>query len=438
MVKFPFEIFPSQIADSFQELAEEYSIPPDYLGSTALFTIAALSGNMYTTELNGSIKNILYSMLVGPSGTGKTPAYNLLCSNITGALDAELFDRWKMEMKDWQDKKEDHRIAKAAFKDPLPRRRIRMATSGTMEGIMNHAMHSVAGFGMYYDEGGKMLGSPNQYKRDTSSIDFWNETWNGNAFNDLRADGDKERFVSGTSISVMIGMQTDRVDKYFTSDSVESGLPFRFLITISARQPLQENIDHFNRDRRKPCEFWVDLVRKLYWRGATEFFKDDAPYIVPFTEPAKSAYNVLSQKLIRESNMQQESAKKDGSVALMMKYDSKLYSYVGRFLLLLSILDDPNQPVITADHVRRAEMLYRYYRGHAQKLFNIMQDDDLSEKERQLLSALPDDEPFDRQVILQACAGLNVSEKYFDTCFRRKFRNGFLKRVSKGIYMKDT
>jgi Protein of unknown function (DUF3987) len=435
-LKFPFEIFSRSIADSFQELADEYSLPPDYLGSTALFTLSALSGNMYQTELNGSIKNIIYSMLVGPTGTGKTPAYTHLCSNITGPLDAELFERHKREMKEWTDKKEEHRVAKTAFKDPVPRRRIRMATSGTMEGIMNHAMHSTAGFGMYYDEGGKMLGSPNAYKRDTSSIDFWNETWNGQPFNDLRADTEKERFVGGTSISVLIGMQTDRVEKYFTADSIESGLPFRFLITVSERQLLQENVDHFNLLRRKPCEDWVALVRKLYWKGATEFFKDTVPYSIPFTDSAKAAYNDFSRRLIQESNRQQIGQKKDGITSLMMKYDSKLYSYVGRFLLILAIMDDQNTPAITIEHVRKSELLYRYYRSQAQKLFTIMQDDDLSENERLLLDSLPDEE-FCTEDIVHACEAIDLSEKFFYTAFRRKLRNGFVKRVSRGVYIKD-
>lgn len=436
---FPFEVFKPEIAASFKELAEEYSIPADFLGSTAIFTVAALSGNMYQTELNGSIKNIIYSMLVGQSGSGKSPSYDLLCGNIIGQLNAKLWDYWEQHMKDWREKREFARAAKppVAFVEPQPVRRLRMSTGGTMEGIMSHAMSSPAGFGLYYDEGGEMLGSPNQYKKETSSVDFWNKMWNGHSFNDVRADKERERFVPATSISALIGMQTDRVEKYFTADTIESGLPFRFLITTSEVLPLKEDIDHFAGERRKACFQWRNLVTNLYEKGAYDYFKDSAPHIIPFTEDARYAFNKLSTNLIRTSNKLRLSQKKGEASALMVKYETKLYAYAGRFLIVLAIMDDYQNPVITADHVAKSQLLYNYYHSQASILFSSMVDDDLNDTERMLLDSLPDEGTFGKPEILTACAGLDVSPKYFDTVFRRKLKHGFLKRVSRGIYQKD-
>lgn len=436
---FPFEIFHPDIAESFKDLADEYSIPPDYLGSTALFTIAALSGNMYQTELNGSIKNIIYTMLVGPSGTGKTPSFDHLCGNIVGPLNAELWSTWDTAMQEWREKKEFARAAKppAPFADPAPIRKLRISTGGTMEGIMNHAMYSPAGFGLYYDEGGEMMGSPNQYKKETSSIDFWNKMWNGQAFMEVRADKERERFVSSTSISAMVGMQTDRVPKYFTGDIVDSGLPFRFLITVSDAITLKEDIDHFDTERRKPCAMWRNLVTNLFWKGANNYYKDDRPYTIPFTADARAAYNKLSARLIRASNKLRMGQKRGDTSALMVNYESKLFAYAGRFLIQLAIMDNYVDPVITADHVHKSELLCTYYHNQANMLFSGMQDDGLNDIERNLYESLPDDMEFGREDIAKACAGLNISIQYFDTVFRRKYKHGFLKRLNRGIYMKD-
>lgn len=436
---FPFEIFHPDIAESFRDLAEEYSIPPDFLGSTAIFTIAALSGNMYQTELNGAIKNIIYSMLVGQSGTGKTPSFDLLCGNIIAPLNASMWEHWDVNMKDWREKKECCRAAKppVAFTDPMPIRKLRISTGGTMEGIMSHAMSSPAGFGLYYDEGGEMMGSPNQYKKETSSVDFWNKMWNGQSFNEVRADKERERFVPATSISALVGMQTDRVHKYFTTDIVDSGLPFRFLITTSDIIPLKENIDHFDLDRRKPCGRWRSLVTNLFDKGANNYFKDDKPITIPFTAEAKAAYNKLSSKLIRSSNKLRLSQKKGDASALMVNYETKLFAYAGRFLIQLAVMDNYVEPVITAEHVRKSELLYDFYHGQGRLLFSSLEDDDLSESERLLLESLPDDVEFGREEILLACTGLNFNPRFFEIAFRRKYRNGFIKRVSRGIYLKD-
>lgn len=436
---FPFEIFHPDVAESFQELAEEYSIPPDYLGSTALFTVAALSGNMYQTELNGAIKNIIYSMLVGQSGTGKTPSFDLLCGNIIAPLNADMWSRWEDAMRDWREKKEYAKAAKppVAFTDPAPVRKLRMSTGGTMEGIMSHAMSSPAGFGLYYDEGGEMMGSPNQYKKETSSVDFWNKMWNGQSFNEVRADKERERFVPATSISALVGMQTDRVHKYFTTDIVDSGLPFRFLITMSDVIPLKEDIDHFALDRRKPCFAWRNLVANLFNKGVNNFFKDDQPTTISFTQEARIAYNKLSSSLIKSSNKLRLSQKKGDTSGLMVNYETKLFAYAGRFLIQLAIMDNYVEPIIRAEHVEKSALLYKYYRAQADMLFSGLVDDDLNETERLLLDSLPDDIEFGREDIDKACLGLKLSVQYFDTVFRRKYKHGFLKRLNRGIYLKD-
>lgn len=436
---FPFEVFQPEISDSFRDLAQEYSIPPDFLGSTALFTIAALSGNMYQTELNGSIKNIIYSMLVGQSGTGKTPAFDLLCGNIVAPLNKELWSQWESAMQDWREKKEYAKAAKpaVAFTEAQPIRRLRILTGGTMEGIMSHAMSSPAGFGIYYDEGGEMLGSPNQYKKETSSVDFWNKMWNGQSFNEVRADKERERFVAETSISTLIGMQTDRIARYFTSDIVDSGLPHRFLITLSEVMPLREDIDHFNTDKRKPCFQWRNLVTNLFNRGANNYFKDDKPYIIPFTTEAKAAYNQLSSDLIKSSNKLRMNQVKGDASGLMVNYETKLYAYAARFLIVLAIIDNYAEPVITAEHVSKSRLLYNYYRTQAQILFSGLVDDGLNENERLLLDSLPDDVAFGKEEILLACHGLNFSPKFFENAFRRRLSKGYIKRISRGIYMKD-
>jgi hypothetical protein len=434
---FPFEVMGGELSENFKELANQYSIPADFLGTTAIFTIAALAGNMYTTELNGSIKNIIYAMLVGPSGLGKSPAYNILIGDIVKQKEKELFERFETSIKEWFAKKEDAKNSKQVFNETKPRRRIRTASGGTVEGIMKHAMYTHAGFGLYYDEGGKMLGSPNAYKKENSSVDFWNEMWNGNPYNDLRADDERERFINATSISVICGMQSDRVSNHFNKDSFDSGLPARFIITSSDYIPLNENVNHFSQKRR-PCDGWIDRVEYLFNRGAYNYFSDDQAYNIPFAEGTPELYNAKSQQFVKESNANRLSIKAGDVSSLMITYDVKLYAYFGRFMVILAIMEDVRYPVIKEHHILGAEKLYRYYRRQAERLFTNMMSQqltDLNENERLLLDELPDN--FETKDAYEICDKLKFTHEYFNMTFKRKYSQGYIKKVKRGYYEKE-
>lgn len=433
---FPFEIFKPAIADSFHKLAEQKSIPLDYMGTAALFTISALSGNMYTTELNGEIKNILYCMLIGDSGLGKTPAFNHLCMNIVQYEHQERYFDYREALKKWKTDQRNAMNKKHDFNVPQPSFHHRISSGGTMEGLMGNAMRSRCGFGMYYDEGSKMMNSPNAYKKDTGSSDFWNEVWNGNPFVDLRANEEDTRLIPATSISTLIGMQSDRVEKIFTKDNIQSGLSSRFLITQSDHFNLNEHVDHFDRNKNKVSPHWEETVLTLFKRGY-HFSKDTVPYCIPFTNGAKEAYNALSNKLIKESNINSSSVVYGDHTKIMQSYDSKLYQYVGRFCSILSIMGDYNSPVINETCVEQAELLYRYYRSQAERLFRKISGEingDLTMNERNLLDLLPDE--FTTRQAHEACEKLKLSHSFFDMVYIRKYKKDYLKRKEKGIYVK--
>lgn len=432
---FPMDVFPENIAHSFKQLAEHYSLPLDFMGTTALYTIAGLGGNMYTTELNGQIKLIVYAMLVGPSGVGKSPPYDKLCGDIVAPLEAYQYDQYRYAITKWNTDKDIAKSSRQPHEDPKPIRPIRTAKGGTVEGFMKHSESSPAGMALYYDEGGKMLNSPNAFKKDTGSTDFWNETWNGKSYNELRANSELERFASNTSISVLAGMQTDRISKYFNSEAFVSGLPQRFLLTKSDYIPLNENIDHFDTNKREVCPEWAEIVKALFNRGLLYTKKNTT--IIKFTNAAKNAYNQLSSKLLRESNANRAAIRAGDVSQTMAQYDSKLQQYVGRFMMILAIIDDCYAPTITVDHIHNAERLYRFYRKQAEHIFTALNAEDqtqLTSNEIKLLDNLPNQ--FTSKEAAQICEALKMSDRFFQVAFPRKLSKGWIKKTGPGQYQK--
>lgn len=103
--QFPFEVFPKGIGDSMLGLSEQTNIPADYLGVCALHAVAALSGNIYIGKINGGVKPIIYAMLIGPSGVGKSPAYKYICGSIIDSLRSSLADKYKADYAAWKERK---------------------------------------------------------------------------------------------------------------------------------------------------------------------------------------------------------------------------------------------------------------------------------------------------------------------------------------------
>ncbi len=166
---FPLEIFEPIVAQSFQDLAKEYSLPVDYIALSALWAVASLSGNMHTTELNGEMKSILYCMMVGPSSIGKTKAYDLVFGDIIEPLADRLYKEYITKEKDWEVERMRAKANNTVYTEPRPVRIIRSASGATLEAITKYASTNHAGFGVYFDEG-KKLYQGGSYAKDNNSF----------------------------------------------------------------------------------------------------------------------------------------------------------------------------------------------------------------------------------------------------------------------------
>lgn len=437
---FPLDIFGEDIANSFQEIAEYHSIPIDYLASTALWTISSLSGNMYQVpELPTKI--ILYILLLGPSSLGKSVAYRTLCEDIIRKSEVQLYTEFEQKLADWNERQDLYKKSKdekAQPPGPMPKRKIRIVTSATTEAIIHYATFNPAGFGMYFDEG-KTMYSGGAYKKENNSVDFWNKAWNGDIFNELRVDHMRERFVENPAISVLAGMQTDRIEEMFSKDTRESGLINRFLFTSSDYITLNENVDFFGEKKTVSPE-WADIVTRLYRKGCEFFIEEDSPFNpvkkILLTPDAKTQFNKTASELTAKANDLIRSLKEGDGRKSIVAYWGKLFAYFKRLMPIIAIMRDPDHPEIDLQVVQDAERIYQYYRDQAKHILAgiISQEQtDLNENELRLYNMLPD--KFTASEAEQIAEAMKFSRSYFHTAYRRKYGRGFL-RKAEGYYFK--
>lgn len=433
---FPWDVFTPEFYQSCKAISASFNIPLPYLGSQALFTIASLSGNMYRADINGGVKPIIYLAKIGPSSVGKTPPYHKLCGDIIGPLRVENEIKHKELVKQYEQRKRDAHRAKLDFDEDPPHKRIRIIEGGTVEAIAKHSITSPAGFGVVYDEGARMFGDATAYNKNTSAIDFWNEMFNGKSIELVRVDSDRERFIQNAGVSVDIGLQSDRLEKYFDEDTVQSGLLNRFLVVESDYIQLNENVDFFSRSAA-PCEDWRRLVIYLFNKGLT--FDPQEPVKVPFTDKAQALINQLGARMVRMSNEVIKTLKSGDASKYITAYRGKIFAYMPRLALVLAITENARQPIIDERHVQGAEALCEYYLQNATRLLRRLYESSstgLTENERWLFDALPGEFTTDQANLI--AEGLGLSDKFFNMAYLRKFQKGYIRKVGRGKYEKNT
>lgn len=432
---FPKQVFPDEIAQNFTQIASEENIPVQYLFSTALYTVGALSGNMFYFKVKGKRRTpIIYSSLVGPSSVGKSPSFDIVCSNIIAPLRHYDQEQLQLDIQDWRNRRNEAKAAKQDFDEPQPRVKIRMIEEATQEALIKYAEFCPAGFGVYYDEGAQLFTGINKYKADSKSDDFWNTNFNGKIFQQIRVDGDRERYVKHPAISIMMGLQPSRLADYFKRESIDSGLFNRFLFTMSDYIQLKTDVD-ISVPSHHPCEEWASIVKHLYKRGTT--FLPDQSIEITLEATAFNALNKYASDLSKFTNGKMSTLEKGSPMELHLSYDGKMYGYIFKFCMILAIMDDPKRPVIRLKHVEGAQALTKYYKKTAHYILNTLfnqAETGMPELCQQLYNELPNQ--FSAAEAMMACSNLSFTESFFHVNFTRGAFSGFIEKVARGTYQK--
>lgn len=430
---FPLEIFEPIVEQSFKDLAKEYSLPVDYIAVSALWAVASLSGNMFTTQLGGEMKSILYCMMVGPSSIGKTKAYDLVFGDIIEPLADRLYKEYATKEKDWEIAKMKAKANSTVFTDPRPNRIIRSASGATLEAITKYASTNHAGFGVYFDEG-KKLYQGGSYAKDNNSVDFWNNVWNGKTIDDLRKDPTLENRVTNPSISVLTGMQSKRINEMFNKQAVESGLLNRFLFVSSDYVELNDKRDAFSVKSRVTVH-WESIIEHLFNIGV--FYTEGNPRWVKFTDEAKILFNDTRNRITSESNIIIKNRREGDVSELLIGYLGKMFAYYNRLTLICSIIRNHKSPIIDVIDVKNSEKVFYYFKSQAIKLLteiNNTTQTELEGKQLELFNMLPD--KFTAKDAADICVQLKCSNKYFLITFRQKYRGKYIVKTDEKYYKK--
>ncbi len=420
---FPIDVFPGAIRRSMMEVSQARSLAPEFLATSALWTVSSLAGTHYTSDFNGDAKNILFCLLIAPVSVGKTPAYKSMAETPLKTIQENEDHNFKQAMAEY--------TAADDTKRKKPRQFIPFAVDGTTEGYVALSMDQPNGIGVYHDEA-ETIFNAGSFKGTNDAISFFTQCFSGGRFTQVRADRDKERVVPNLNINLMMGTQPGRLKNIFTEDRLASGFASRFIMVESDYLELNTDTDPFARSKEM-CAEWVELLQTLYRSGAAYNAGEFKQIEIRFAEGAKNRYRELYRENMKEANKRILSKAEQYIIGT----EAKMSAYFPRLTQILAIMHNPLTPQITVKIVDDAYRLYKYFAKSTMAIIGKLSaeiDTGLPSDQDLLYQALP--EIFKRSDAVEVCKRLNLPEQKFETCMRRKDFKALFRKVEYGVYQK--
>jgi len=263
--------------------------------------------------------------------------------------------KFKSDIAEWNADKLKAMGSKETFNKPKPKRFIPFAVDGTTEGYIGLCQDQQSGIGVYHDEAETILNA-GSFKANNDSISFFTQAFSGGRFTQIRADRDKERVVQNLNINLLMGTQPSRMRNIFTEDRIANGFASRFLMVESDYISLNEDADPFT-NSREMCSEWKDLIQTLYDVNKLYSLGDHKQLKIEITSEAKELYRKYYKANLKAANERIS----DNIEGHIIGTQAKMSAYMPRLTQIIAIMNNPLEPVITANTVEMADKLLKFY-----------------------------------------------------------------------------
>jgi hypothetical protein len=275
---FPVDALPEPLCSFVREAAQAIGCDEAYLGLPALTAAGAAIGTTRRLELKAgyAAPPILWSVIVGESGTAKTPALNAVLDPVR-EHEGRLREEHRLELEEYEVGLEVYEKARAAWRsskasdvDP-PRRpaepagRRALVVDSTVEALAVVMADNGRGLLLARDELAGWLGSFDRYAGKAgggSDEAFYLSAYGGIRHDvDRRTGGRRTIHVRQAALSITGGIQPAVLRRALGAERRESGLLARLLLAAPPARPqkwTEAEVSIFTR------QAYADLLARLY------------------------------------------------------------------------------------------------------------------------------------------------------------------------------
>ncbi len=396
-VPFPVDELPEPIRSYIKDGAKAIGCDASYMALSMLSALASAIGNTHRIQLKRSWTEpaIIWTAIVGESGTAKSPALELALRAVRRRQDRALkeyatamkaweaeYARWEIEQATW--KKDAIRGKTTSDPPEAPERPVCSRTwtdDITTEALVKKLQENPRGLLMVRDE----LSGWFNFDRYTGGkgggdVAKWLEMFGGRSLIVDRKTSGTEH-VPSASVSIAGGIQPETLRRSLGQELRDRGLAARLLFAMPPRRPKRWTED----DVDERIEVAVaDVFDALYaLEPATNSDGDPEPRLVRLSPNAKRAW----VRFVNEHGAEQASRIGDEAAAW-----SKLECYCARFALVIHLtrvsahdptLTDPE--VVDDASIAAGVALVRWFANEAERVYAILGGGAEDREQRQLV-----------------------------------------------------
>jgi DNA polymerase I-like protein with 3'-5' exonuclease and polymerase domains len=372
---FPVEALPEPLREYVRQGAAALGCDPGYVALPALAVAAAAIGNTRVIRLKRGWEEpcILWTAVVGDSGTLKSPAYLKAVGHFF-RTQRRLIQEYKVRLADYRERLAEYKEAKKqADKDGIdpgdpPEQPVLLrivCSDSTIEKLAEILEDNPRGVLLARDELAGWLGSFGRYKGKQGGTDLpaWLEFFRaGNVLIDRKTAERKNTFVERAAVSVTGGIQPGVLARALTPEFLDAGLAARLLMAMPPKQRKRWTEAEIDPDTERAYHDALDKQQGLQFDTSSG---EDAPHVLHLSAEAKacwvSFYDVWAG----------EQAGAEGDLAAAF---SKLEGYAARFTLVHHVLthvglDTDDRRPVGPRSVEAGVELSRWFASEARRIY---------------------------------------------------------------------
>lgn len=390
----PLGAFPKKIQEMAKVLVEYENYNQDYLLVSMLSAVATAIGNTCQIRIKGcwTSSPILYVILVGRPGVGKTPPLDFAFKPIR-VHDYKLLKKYKEDDEAYSlfmEKRKSRKFTYSQSEIPeIPILQRTVISDFTPEALMQAHNVNQRGIVAFVDEIMGMFNTVNQYSKG-QLIEQLLTAHSGKPLDITRCSLDIPIHIEQPCINIIGTTQTKRVHELVDKGYGDNGLIDRILFAYPKRHtisPWQLHETESNYDGRECFDLWADVVEKIL---ALPCQYDDEtgmviPTIINFTAEAQQHFFDWRNRTVDFINSIKDDALIDGRIMKTHLNTARLALVIQMMRWACGEADNDN---VDIDSVKAAIELSEYFEECYARLQNYMTIDSIQPQKKILLDGL--------------------------------------------------
>lgn len=432
--KIPLDAFPAKIQDMILALGRQENYTIEYMMASLLVAVSTAIGNAVNIRIRGGwISNsVLYMILVGRPGTGKTPPLDFAFRPIR-KHDAQAVKQFKLEMEQYNNLIESNK-GKKENTTPLPDKPILRRTiisDFTPEALMRALDDNHRGIVVYVDEIMGMFNAVNQYSRG-QLIEQLLTAFSGKPLDISRCSMPVPIHIEYPFINIVGTMQTTRMHELIEKGYKENGLLDRIIFVYPSSQEISDwqlDEDSSFASFEKYSNMWESIINKVIDLPFSD--NDNVQSILDFSPEAKVHFTNWRNNAIRAVNQIRDDGLVDSRVI-------KAPMITARLALVLQILrwacGEVHKDFVDIDSTKSAIALSEYFESCYADIQKYMLRESIEPQKKELLDCLS--ATFTTSDAIQAGKEVGLSERSVMYSLVNLATNKIIKKIKRGEYEK--